>query len=146
MGKNVHCFGWCHLVTPVNTPVPSPPWLLRTSHLISHSRASFDFGHGFDLHCVLFGRLGSGVPGYTRIFLGGRWGIWDGWDFWEKWGRQDVVCLMTGQEGVFFCLIMTWTWWDVNTNTLIEVETHASKKPVWYVCYQYNVSLLETLL
>ena len=41
------------------------------------SRASFDFGHGFDLHCVLYGRLGSGVPGYTRIFLGGRWGIWD---------------------------------------------------------------------
>ena len=47
---------------------PSPQSAM-TSPDIS-SRASFDFGHGFDLHCVLFGRLGSGVPGYTRIFLG----------------------------------------------------------------------------
>ena len=84
-------------MTPVNTPVPKA---MTSPNLIS-SHASFDFGHGFDLHCVLYGRLGSGVPGYTRIF-GGKMGYLGWMGFLGELRQTRCVVSDDGTRRSFF--------------------------------------------
>ena len=129
-------------MTPVNTSVPISPWLLE--NLIS-SRASFDFGHGFDLHGMLYGR--AWVWGTWRFpgFFWGKMGYleWMGFSGEMRQTRCVVsdVLKWYGTRRSFFlidndlnlmgrkCKHSYWSW-----NSRI--------KPVWYVCYQYNVQLL----